>query len=819
MSLLLNLLKQSKHFWRLAEMRLLFLALLVAVVAVTSVGFFTDRADRAMSAQATQLLGGDMVIVSTRAIDESYLKEAQQRGMRTAEVIGFPSMVSSGEKFQLAQIKAVSKDYPLNGKIETSLESLGAIENTSLDSLKANEVLADGRLFIALDAKVGEQAQLGKSKVTLAKIIRKMPDQGTNAFQFAPKIIIPLSQLAETGLLSEGSRASYSYLFSGDEAQVKSFGKWLKPKLQPQENLRTLDDGLPAVQQALQRGQRFLKMASLLAVILAGAGIALSSYSLTRHEISAVAVLKTMGASRRQILIRYLGALVTVAILAAILGSFIGYFIQSYLAGYLQDFVGQSLPEAGFLPVIIGFATSLIMALGFSAPHLLQLIKTAPIQILQRSNTVAKTSLVFSFFSLAIAVFLLMWLQTSDLKLSAYLLISVSIALGVFWVIALLMIKLVRKMAERWRLPKANRRMALMVVVFGVGLFSLLLLTTLRGDLLNRWQASLPSDAPNHFLINIQPNEVEPLMGLLSAADVNTPIYPMIRGRLIEVNEKSISPDDEAFIKNPRAQRLLTREFNLSSNATMPEGNIIQAGEWFKKEDKNGFSMELGIAENIGVTMGDSLTFDIAGQRITETITSLRTVQWDSMKPNFFVLAAPNAFDDFPKTFITSMHLPENNSGTLTEVLKQFPSVTDIDISAIITQVRELINKAAFAVQAIFLFTLVAGVVVLFSALQSQKALRRKEIAIYKSLGASRSFLRRNLLMEFAMIGALSGFLAGVLALIAANAAAYSLFDLTPEINLTIVVIGTLAGAVLVSAAGYINVRGLLSIAPVSLFR
>ena len=814
-----RLLKQGRHFWRLAEMRLLFLALLVAVVAVTSVGFFTDRADRAMSAQATQLLGGDMVLVSTRPLNKKYLIEAQQRGMGTAEVVSFPSMVSSDDKFQLAQIKAVSKDYPLHGKIETSLESQGVIEITSVNSLKNDEVLADGRLFVALNAKAGDTAQLGSSKIKLKKIIRKMPDQGSNAFQFAPKMIIPLEQLPATGLLGAGSRASYSFLFSGDSTQVKSFSSWLKPILEKQERLRTLDDGLPAVQQALARGQRFLKMASLLAVILAGAGIALSSYSLTRREISSVAVLKTMGASRRQILLRYLGALVAVALLAALVGAIIGYFVQSYLAIYLQSFVGQTLPSVGFLPVVIGLATSLIMALGFSAPHLLELIKTSPIQILQRSNSVAKSSLIFSFFSLAIAVFLLMWLQTSDLKLSAYLLVAIAISLGVFLIIALLMLKLVRKLAEKWPLPKANQRMALMVVVFGVGLFSLLLLTTLRGDLINRWQASLPDDAPNHFLINIQPNEVEPLTKLLEKENVVTPIYPMVRGRLVEVNSKPITPNDAAFSENQRAQRLLTREFNLSANESLPEGNIIQAGQWFEPKEKNGFSMEQGIAENLGVKMGDTLTFDIAGQRLSETITSLRIVQWDSMRPNFFVMAAPSAFDGFPRTYITSVHLSEVNSNVIPTLVKQFPSVTDIDISAILTQVRELINKAAFAVQAIFLFTLVAGVVVLFSALQSQKALRRKEIAIFKSLGASRSLLRRNLLLEFAMIGGLSGFLAAILALIAANAAAYSLFDLSPELDLSLIAIGTLLGASLVSIAGYINVRGLLSIAPVSLFR
>lgn len=818
-SLLDRAVNQGRRFWRLAEMRLLFLALLVAVIAVTSVGFFTDRADRAMNAQATQLLGGDMVLVSTRPIDEGLLKEAQTRGLRTAKVVSFPSMVASGEKFQLAQIKAVSPDYPLHGKIETSKDSVGVIDETVVSTLKKNETLADARLFLALNANSGDEVQLGQSKITLARVIRKMPDQASNAFQFAPKLILPLESLADTGLLTAASRARYSFLFAGDEGQIKQFRNWLKPKLKLNERIRTLDDGLPSVQQALQRGQRFLKMASLLAVILAGAGIALSSYSLTRHETPSVAVLKTIGASRRQILMRYLGQLFLVAILAAIIGALLGYFIQFFLAGYLQEFVGQTLPDAGWTPILIGLITALIMAIGFSAPHLLQLVKTAPIQILQRTRAPSKTPLVFSFSSLALAVFLLMWLQTSDLKLSIYLLVAVIMASLAFWVIALLMLRLVRKLGERWRLPKANRRMALMIVVFGVGLFSLLLLTTLRSDLINRWQASLPVDAPNHFLINIQPDEVAPLKSLLAKENVKTPIYPMVLGRLVKINGKPVSPDDEKYKENQRAQRLLIREFNLSANSTMPEGNIIVAGKWFGPNAQNGFSMEEGIAKTLGVKMGDELTFDIAGQRLTEKVGSLRKVQWDSMKPNFFVLAAPKAFEDFPKTYITSIHLDDSKTKVLPMLVKRFPSITDIDISAILIQVRDLINKAAFAVQAIFLFTLVAGIVVLFAALQSQKALRRKELAILKSLGASRSYLRRNLLLEFAMIGALAGFLASVLALVAGNVTAYALFELSPEVNLTLVIIGTMVGALLVSIAGYINVRGLLSVVPVSLFR
>jgi len=821
-----NLFTEWQRFWCLAEIRLLLLALLVAVIAVTSVGFFTDRADRAMSQQATTMLGGDMVLVSTRPINPEFLTEAERRGLRTAETISFPSMVSTldslnnsdnnNDTFQLAQIKAVSTNYPLHGTIEISETATSAISKASLKNLQDNEVLAESRLFATLRASTGKTVNLGKTKVRLAYFIRKMPDQSTSAFQLAPKLILPMKMLKQTGLLTPASRASFSQLYAGDTNAIKKFRTWLKPQLKNTESIRTLDDGLPAVQQALQRGQRFLKMASLLAVILAGAGIALSSYSLTQQQTPAVAVLKTIGASRRQILTRYLSQLFISATIAGIIGAVLGYFIQFFLAQYLQNFVGQNLPNASLWPVLTGFLTAWLMAFGFSAPHLLHLINIAPIHILQGKNNQAKSSKLFSIFTLSLAVLLLMWLQTNDLKLSLTLLIGVLFAIVVFWGAALLMLRLIHVLGQRFRLPKANQRMALMVVVFGIGLFSLLLLTTLRGDLINRWQASLPSDAPNHFLINIQPDELKPLQTLLAKNEIKTPLYPMVLGRLIKINGKATSEDD---YDNQRAKRLLIREFNMSANSSIPLGNKVISGKWFAKDSMKGLSVEEGIAKTLHLKMGDSMTFDIAGEEITQEIISLRSVKWDSMRPNFFVMMAPKAFDDQPKTYITSIHISDDKKALLPIIIQQFPSVTDIDITAIMTQVRDLINKAAFAVQAIFLFTLVAGVVVLFAALQSQKALRRKEIAILKSLGASRAYLRRSLLLEFAIIGGLAGFLASLLALVSGNITAYLLFDLSPEINFSLITVGTFLGALLVSISGYLNVRGLLSVLPVSLFR
>lgn len=816
-----------RRFWRLPEMRLLFLALLVSVIAVTSVGFFTDRADRAMNTQATQLMGGDLVIQSTRPIDDSFTQEAQKQGLKTASVISFPSMVSiegSGKdegKFQLAQIKAVSPNYPLHGEIETSTQITGDQYLNTISNIKNSEAWAEPRLLVALSVNsAGKEVRLGQSKIRLSQVIRKMPDQATNAFQFAPVLILPQDQLDKTGLLSVASRASYSLYLAGEEKQIKQFSKWLKPQLKPGERIRSLEDGLPSVQQALQRGQRFLKLASLLAVILAGAGIALSSFSLVRRETSSVAVLKTLGASRKQILNRYLSQLFVTATLAAFVGALLGYIIQFLLALSLQDFVGQELPPAGWQPVWLGFATAWVMALGFSVPQLMQLMNIAPMQIFQEQKAVSKTSylltMVTSAGAIVIGVFTLMWLQTEDAFLSLTLLLGVLFSLLVFWILARLLVWSLKRLEQKFSLPKANQRMVILVVVFGIGLFSLLLLTTLRGDLINRWQASLPPEAPNHFLINIQPDELKPIQGIFASKNIKAPLYPMVLGRLVEINSEKVSPDDYDL---ERAKRLLIREFNMSATEDIPEGNVIVSGQWFGKNEKEGFSVEEGIAKTLKLKMGDRLGFDIAGQKFTQTITSLRKVQWDSMKPNFFVMAAPLGFENRPKTFITSVHISDEDKQTLPDLIRQFPSVTDIDISAIMTQVRELIDKAAFAVQAIFLFTLIAGVVVLFSALQSQKPERRKEIAILKTVGASRSFIRANLLVEFSLIGALSGFLAGVLAVVAGNIAAYSLFEMTPEINFSLIAIGTLMGAILVGAAGYFNLRGLLSVVPVSLFR
>ncbi len=815
-----RLLRHWRQRWRMPELRLLLLALIVSVTVVTAVGFFTSRVENAMQAQARQLLGGDLVLSSARPLDAAYLQRGKELKLETAETITFPSMASSGDKLQLSELKAVSSTYPLRGDLKTAAKPDAAEQLVTGQLPARGEIWAEARLFAELGVQPGAEVTLGRSTFKLTRVLTQEPDRSSNLFQLAPVVLMNLDDLPATSLLTPASRASFSYLFAGDGKAVAQLQKELKPKLKLTERIRTLDEDLSSVQQTLQRTGRFLGLATLLSVVLAGAAVALTSTSLMRRELPAVAVLKAMGMSRRQVLLDHAFSLLLTAVLAAAIGTGLGLILQFGLAEWLSKFVEKDLPAPSPMPALTGLLTAVILLLGFALPQLLRLVNTSPMQILQGALQRPRQSVWVVLISFLLAVFGLLWLQSQDLKLASMLLAGLLVGIGLFWLLATVFLRLVQtvgsKLQSRW-IPSLgrSRRAVLLVVVFATGLFSLLLLTTVRTDLLNRWQEALPADAPDYFLINIQPAEVKPLEQFFAEHGIKTHMYPMIRGRLVEINGQPLDPDK---LTNPRAQRLAEREFNLSSFADFPASNALLSGKWFSADVK-GFSIEKGIGETLYFGMGDKLTFDIAGQRLTDTVTSVREVRWDSMQPNFFVIAAPGSLGDMPSTWITSIHLGAKKALLVTDMIHQFPSVTAIDVGAIVGQVRSLIEQGSMAVQGIFVFTLIAGVVVLIAALQSQKAERRREIAILKSLGAGRAELRRRIWGEFLLLGALAGVLAGLLAVTAGNVFGYYLFDLDMHLNLMPLLAGSLVGAALVGVAGYWNLRRLLNVLPLELFR
>lgn len=806
--------------WRLSEMRLLFLALWISALAVAAVGFFTDRVESAMERQASQVLGGDLVVSSSRPLPEEYQQLAQGLGANIAEVISFRSMLSFGESTQLVQVKAVSPNYPLIGELQGA-KSLTAVGESLKGKLPASgELWSEPRLFHAVQAQIGSNVALGRSQFALSTVVTKDPSQGVNFFQIAPQVMIPLADLPATGLLSPASRAEFSLLFTGSERAIRSLKSSLKAKLAPTERIRSLEEGAQNVQQALQRAGRFLGLAALLSVVLAGAAIVLTAASLVRHETRSVAVLKAFGLARRRILIDYLGNLWLLALVAGVLGALVGFLLQELLAQWLVKVVEIDLPPATWTSAWVSVVTALVMVTGFALPSLVRLLEISPMQILQGSLPNQKTLARFLMLSILPAIFILFWIQAREFKLALWVFLGLVLAVAAFWLISRLVLHGLARLSSRagWQwlaLMRQSRRSILLVVVFAIGLFSLLLLTALRTDLIGRWQASVPADAPNYFLINIQTADQVGLDAFLKQQNIQTTLYPMIRGRLVEINNKPVTADN---YPQPDAKRMLEREFNLSSFADFPASNSLISGQWFDAKTQ-GFSIEQGIGETLGFNLGDRLTFDIAGQRFTETITSVREVRWDSMQPNFFVIAAPGALLDKPYTLITSLHVPTDKPELIPSMIRQFPSITAIDTSAMLGQIRSLVEQATLAVQGVFAFTLVTGLLVLWSALQAQKPERQREIAVLKSLGANSSTLRKRIWLEFLLLGGLAGVLAGLLTMLAANWLGFYMFDLQISLNPWLAILGTLLGATLVASAAWLNLRSLLKVAPMVLLK
>jgi putative ABC transport system permease protein len=637
--------------------------------------------------------------------------------------------------------------------------------------------------------------------------------------------MINAADLPATGLLTPASRATHRLLVAGQHSAVREFRKQVTPRLQTYETLQSLDEGRPELNTAIDRASRFMSLATMLTVVLSGVAVGLAAYSFGQRESTEVAVLRSLGATRRMLIRRYLQRMLTLTLLATLIGCLIGFIAQALLAHVLRDWLQTTLPAAGVRPVFTGLGTALITLGGFSLPVLLRLINTPPMHILRVDAASRALNIKTTLTSITLALLLLLGWQAGDFRLATYVFLGIAAALLVLvtlaWIITLLVKRLRLGHDGGWRLGIVNlgrfsRRSALLMATFGCAFLTLTLLTSVRGDLLQAWENSVPDDAPNHFLINIQPEELQPLEAFLDSRGIEDyQLYPMIRGRLVQINTDDVSPADYA---SPRAQRLAAREFFLSTSETLPAANKIAAGSWFDAAGA-GFSAETGIAETLGFTLGDSLTFDVAGERVTASIDSLREVRWDSMQPNFFVIAAPGLLDGLPTSYITSIRIDHEDRQFIGALVRQFPSITPLDVRTLLDQVRRVIDQASRAVEYVFLFTFLAGLVVLLAAIQTQRNDRRQEIAVLKTLGAGKQTLVKSVLAEFVLLGAGAGLLGGLLAYGVGWLLARQMFQLDYQINPLALLPGMLAGATVVGMSGYLAIRKLLETSPLQLLR
>jgi putative ABC transport system permease protein len=803
--------------WRAGELTVLGIALMLAVAALTSVGFLTDRVEQALKLQSHQLLGGDLLLTADHPWPDRFRSEAAARGLRQAESATFPSMVSLGGATVLAEIKAVSSGYPLRGALRTS-PTLNAPDAETPRVPFAGEAWPDERLATTLKLLAGTSVSLGRSAVVSGPVLTLEPDRGMNVFALAPRLMINLADLAATGLIQSGSRVSYRLHLAGETAAVSAFESWAKTQLGRGEKIESLENARPEIRNVTERAQRFLRLAALLAVILASVAVALAAERYMRRHLDGCAVMRCMGASGRQLLLIHGGEFLIFGLAATLAGCLAGYGVQAALQQMLAGLLVTQLPSPSVLPWLHGLLVGLTLIAGFALPPLLRLQRVPTIRVLRREWGGSEPASVGAYLLGGLVLAGLMLWMAGDLRLGLIVLVGFLVALGFFALMARVMLSVLGRLRPAgrgygWRhgLVNLRRRLAatmVQAVALALGLTALLLLTVARGDLLDSWQARVPADAPNRFAINIQPDQRVLVADFFKARGLSPPqLEPMVRGRLVQINATAVGPESYT---DDRAQRLVDREFNLSWSAALPAGNTVTDGRWHGGTQAAEFSVEQGLAETLKLKLGDRLIYDIAGNRVEATITSLRKLDWDSMRVNFFVMSPPGVLENFPVSYITSFHLPADKAAAIPELVRSFPNLTVIDVAALVRQLHATIDQVSRAVQLVFGFAVLAGLAVLYAALQASGDERRHELAVLRALGARSRQLTSALLAEFAALGALAGLLAGIAAsLIGWGLARFAFrLDYLPQPQLWF--IGMAAGIVLVVAAGWLGAASML---------
>ena len=815
---------------RSGEARVLLLALFIAVMSVSTVAFFADRVELALNQHANELIAADVVVIADKPVSARFRETAERLKLATAESTTFPSMVAGDnanvQGVSLAELKAITPGFPLRGQFKIA-DRVGA------DGVATRDIPAPGTIWVPevllarLDASVGDKLKVGATTLTVAAVLVKEPDSVLDYFGIAPRLMLNMRDLPATELLQIGSRATFRYMVAGDVAAVDEFRLAHMGNLLRGERIESVRDSRSEVRVALERAQRFLGLAALLSVVLASVAVALAARRFSQRQLDSAAMMRCLGASRADIFVLNLWQFLLLALVACATGTLAGFVAQSVLSGMLSGFLSVALPLPSMVPAIQACAIGLVLLFGFTLPPLLALRKVPTLRVLRRDldpfDSGAALAYLLGFATLA---GLIVW-RAGEIKLGAIAVGGFVAALAVAglagWLLIMAAARLRGATSGSWRYGIANMRRRsggslVQVMALGVGIMAMLMLTLVRSDMIARWQGTLKDDMPNRFVINIQSDQLAAVKSYFAGRGMSTPdLYPMVRGRLTAINDIAIVPS--AF-KDERAKRTSEREFNLSWATALQSDNRITAGAFWPADVKDKqFSVEEGIAKTLGIKVGDSLSYDIAGSLFSAKVTSLRKVEWDSFKANFFVVASPGALENYPASYITSFHLKPGNEAVVTGLIRQFPNVSVIDMTAIMNQVRTITNQVADAVSFVFIFALAAGLVVLYAAIATTQDERVFEAAIMRTLGASRRQMVVVQLAEFLVIGILSGLVASLGAIALATVLSDKVLGLPYSINYWIPVIGILGGGVGIAAAGLLGTQRAVSTPPLATIR
>lgn len=820
--------RQSLREARTGELRVLFFALLIAVAASTAIGYFSARLNAAMQLRASEFLGADLVLSGTAPADPGQIDSGLHLGLAHARTVEFSSVIATDDHLQLSSVKAVDSHYPLRGQLRSAAEPFAA--ETPSKGPAPGEAWAESRLLVALELRIGDTIEVGSLPLRLTRVLTQEPDRAGDFYSLTPRVLIHLDDLAATGVVQPGSRVRYRDLWRGATEQLAAYRQTIEPRLAAHQRIETVRDGNRQLGNALSRAERYLNLASLAAILLAGVAVALSAARFASRRLDAGALLRCLGLSRRETLLLFTLQLGLLGLLACTAGALLGWFAQQGLFALLRDLLPNEVPSAGHWPALTGMATGLVALAGFALPPLAALGRVPPLRVLRRDLLPVPPSSWLVYGTAMLALGVIMWRLSLDLRITLALLGGGLFATLLFGGLVLLGLRGLRRLlaesALHWRLglgqllrhPLAATGQAL---AFGLILLAMALIALLRAELLDAWQEQLPEHAPNHFALNVLPAEREAFAARIAQLSPrHAPLYPVVPGRLVTINQE---PVHQHAGHDSRGARALQRDLNLTWSAELAPDNRLVAGHWWSTEAPGtdrlpGVSVEAELATSLGLRLGDRLGFVIGGLEHEAVVTSLRSVDWNSFQPNFYLIFEPGTLSDLPVTYLTSFYLPPGQDRALVQLARDFPAMTLLQVDTLLAQVRAILAQVTLAVEYVLLFVLAAGLAVLFAGLQATLDERRRQGALLRALGARRSLLQRTRRTEFALLGASSGLLAALGCELVSALLYRFVFDLSWQPHPWLLTL-PVAGALLIGGAGMLGTRRTLNASPLLLLR
>ncbi|WP_248289572.1 FtsX-like permease family protein [Thalassotalea sp. Y01] len=821
-------LRLFKHELRRGELTIICFAIILAVATVFSLSGFSDQIRSALISKSNSFIASDRVLQSSRPVDQAILNEAQQQGLGQASVLLFSSMVFSDDEMLLASVKAVTEQYPLRGELLIDNNHQRIVGNQP----QSGTVWVAPSLLEKMSLNVGDSLEIGVATFTISATIFQEPDTSFSVFTQGPRVLMSFTDVEQTQVVQPGSRLTYRYLFAGEDSVIESFEEWVKPQVLETQRWYDIKSQQSPLARALNRAEKYLALGSMLGIILASVAVSVAARRYGQRHQPMVAVFKAMGASLSHIRKLYLLHWSSLALFSIISGLLLGALILGIGLFFIGDYLPYGSSELGIYPFAVAVFTGVICAFAFAITPMQSLISTPVLSVIRGFTSFDKRRGWLGNIPPLVAVFLLLWLFSRDVVLTLALMVGGAIAIAIVLLLGSMLVSVGRKIGSQAgqgmhlamaNLKRRGKQNNVQLISFTVAIKLLLLMLVVRNDLLDEWQGQLPVDTPNQFLVNINKQQVGNVEQFLAEHNMSASnLYPIVRGRLTAINEETVSKEasKEEQDGSDRGRQGIGRELNLTWHNQLPKENKIIEGDWFVDAEKKAqVSVESRVAERLKLNIGDTISFQIGAQNVTVPVTSIREVNWQTMQPNFYMIFSDAVLDQFPATYIASIHVPHDKKREMQRFLSQYPTISVIDVEAMLTQLRDVIEQVSLAVEFILILVLVAGGLVLIAQVQASMEERERELAILRTLGARGSLLKAATLLEFVVLGAIAGLLASWGMEVAVHVVQQRVFDMQPNWHFEYWLLGIVSGAAFVGLMGLISCYRLMNLSSVTLIR